>query len=285
MGIKTNLKDLRPRKQVYKREIQLLSRGFSAPTAWPDGKLTVFPWDSDVDAYLMEQTKAGKGNLLYGILERVCNLNGASVDQFVFSEINAILLLSRALQFSGTIEYESTCPFCRNSVREVIQVPHELRPIGEKQTGYTGFDDIVLPDCADRVRLRPLLVSDHKKIEDRSKSNWNLFSERHLQILLPVVSVNDGAPDTIEELATWYNALSPEDAKFLEIQEMELSPHLDTKIPHKCQECAREFYHSLMFDQEFFRQRSRGLSKPPLAQNILTGVGREGTANQPAKPA
>ncbi len=285
MAIKTNMKDLRPRKQVYKREIQLLSRGFSAPTAWPDGKLTVFPWDSDVDAYLMEQTKAGKGNLLYGILEKVCNLNGATVDQFVFSEINAILLLSRALQFSGTIEYESTCPFCRNTEREVIQVPQELQPIGEKPSGYKGFDEIVLPECVDHVCIRPLLVADHKKIEDRAKSNWNLFSERHLQILLPVISVNDGKPDTIEELASWYNALSPEDAKFLEVQESELSPHLNTKIPHQCKECSRVFYHSLMFDQEFFRQRSGGLTKPSLAQNVLTGVGWEGTTDQPAKPA
>jgi hypothetical protein len=46
MPIKTNMKSLQPRRQVYKRELNLLSKGFSAPKAWPEGKITIYPWDS-----------------------------------------------------------------------------------------------------------------------------------------------------------------------------------------------------------------------------------------------
>lgn len=246
-----------PRREAYKREIKLLSRGFSAPTAWPDGKITIYPWDSDVDAYLLEASKEGRGNLLFGMLEKVCNLNGASVDQFVFSEINAVLLLSRALQFDGAVEYESRCPACQTTARERIKIPEELMPIGEKVTGYPGYDDVYLPDSTDTVRIRPLLVRDHKKIEDRLKNEeWNKFTERHLQILLPIVSIGGGPPDTIEEAHRWYSALSPGDARLLELEENENSPHLENRIPHKCSKCRTEFQHMLMFDQEFFRQRS-----------------------------
>jgi hypothetical protein len=258
MPIKTNMKSLQPRRQAFKREIQLLSKGFSAPEAWPEGKITVFPWDSDVDAYLMEKVnKGGRGNLLYGILEKVCNLNGASVDKFVFSEINGILLFSRALRFNGPVEYDSHCPHCHSTDKESIKIPEELSPIGEKEVGYKGMDSITLPGCKDVITLRPLLVADQKKIEDRAKNEWKSVPERVAQIVYPIVDINGGRPDTIEELITYYEALSPDDCIYLEEQEIALTPHLDTKIPHKCKECGKDFYHTLMFDQEFFRPGSR----------------------------
>lgn len=285
MPIKTNMKSLQPRRQVYKREITLLSKGFSAPKSWPDGKITVFPWDSEVDAYLLEQSKtSGQGNLLYGILDKVCDLNGASVDQFVFSEINAILLVSRAIQFDGAVEYESVCPYCKTTDRESIQIPGELALIGEKKPGYPGYDDITLPECKDVVRIRPLLVKDQKKIEDRA-DGWQDYTERHLQIYLSIVSVNEGTPDNLEEVSQWYQALSPADARYLEEQQVDLSPRLDNRLPHKCKQCARQFFHTLLFDQEFFRPGGPGQPAPASEKNVRAGVGREGVSNQSGKAA
>jgi hypothetical protein len=284
MPIKTNMKSLQPRRQVYKRELNLLSKGFSAPKAWPEGKITIYPWDSEVDAYLLEQSKAGgKGNLLYGILEKVCDLNGASVDQFVFSEVNAVLLVSRAIQFDGLVEYESVCPYCKTTDRETIQIPHDLALIGEKKVGYPGYDDITLPDCKDVVRIRPLLVKDQKKIEDKLNEGLENFTERHLQIFLAIVSVNDGTPETIEEVKQWYDALSPADARYLEEQQVDLSPRLDNRIPHKCKQCARQFFHTLLFDQEFFRPRGAGQPAAASEENVRAGVGRQGVPHQPGK--
>lgn len=284
MPIKTNMTSLKPRRQAYKKEIQLLSKGFSAPQAWPEGRITVYPWDSEIDAFLLDQTKHGKGNLLYGILERVCHLNGASVDQFVFSEINTVLLLSRAIQFDGIIEYESSCPFCKATDREKIQVPHELEPIAEKAANYPGYDDITLPDCKDVVRIRPLLVKDHKKIEDRLETEgWQDYTQRHLEIYLPIVAVNGGTPDNMDEVANYYQALSPNDARFLEEQESALSPRLDNRIPHQCKKCSKTFFHTLMFDQEFFRPRGGGQPAPASKENVRAGVGREGVQPKPGK--
>lgn len=284
MPIKTNMKSLQPRRQAYKREITLLSKGFSAPKAWPGGKITVYPWDSEVDAYVLEQAKANaRGNLLYGMLERVCDMNGSSVDQFVFSEINSILLVSRAIQFDGAVEYESVCPYCAARDRESIQIPHELAPIGEKAADYPGFDEITLPDCKDVVRIRPLLIKDQKKIEVRDDSMLK-YSDRKLQILFSIVSVNDGPPDTVEEAAEWYDALSPADARFLEEKQVDLSPRLDNRLPHKCKQCAREFFHTLLFDQEFFRPGGTGQPAPALEKDVRAGVGREQRVqNRPAQ--
>lgn len=275
MAFKTNMTSLQPRKQVYKREIQLMSRGFSAPKAWPNGKITVFPWDSDVDGLVTEHIKsAATTNLLYPILEKVCDLNGASVDDFVWGELNAVLLLSRALQYNGVFDYESQCPFCLNAVMETIKIPDDLAPVGEKPTNYPGYDVITLPDCKDVVRIRPLLVRDQKKIEERTKDpHWNTYSERLLQICLPVVAINDGPPDTLEQVVEWYNALSPNDCSYLEEQESDLNPHLENKIPHKCDKCQRKFYHTLTFDQQFFRPRNGGQRAPSMEKNISPGMG------------
>jgi hypothetical protein len=283
MPIKTNMKSLQPRRQAYKREITLLSKGFSAPRAWPDGKITVYPWDSEVDAYVLEQAKANaQGNLLYGMLERVCDMNGASVDQFVFSEINAVLLVARSIQFDGTIEYESVCPFCSTRDREIIKIPDELDMIGEKASGYQGFDEITLPECGDVVRIRPLLVKDQKKIEQRDDSMLS-YSDRKLQILFAIVAVNEGSPDSVEEAAQWYDALSPADARHLEERQVDLSPRLDNRIPHKCKKCTRDFFHALQFDQEFFRPGGTGQPAPAPKKDVRAGVGREqGVQHRPA---
>jgi hypothetical protein len=284
MPIKTNMKSLQPRRQVYKKEITLLSKGFSAPKSWPGGKVTVFPWDSEVDAFLLEKSKSNSHeNLLYGILEQVCDMNGASVDQFVFSEVNSILLVSRAIQFDGTIEYQSVCPYCKTTDREVIKIPHELQPIGEKTVDYLGYDEVTMPECKDVVRIRPLLVRDQKKIESHDDA-WKDFSDRKLQILLAIVSVNDGAPDSLEEAAQWYDALSPADARDLEEKQVDLSPRLDNRLPHRCKICAREFFHTLLFDQEFFRPGGTGQPAPASEKNVRAGVGREqGVQPGPAK--
>jgi hypothetical protein len=275
MAIKTNMTNLQPRKQVYKREIQLLSRGFSAPQAWPNGKITVFPWDTSVDQFLVDQTKGGSGNLLFGLLEKVCNLNGAHVDQFVASEIQSILLLSRAIQYDGCMDYDSHCPFCHTVARESIKIPDELAPIGEKPDRYPGYDDITLPHCKDVVRIRPLLVKDHKKMDELLRNDTaNGLDKRQLQVLLAIVSINDGSPDNLDEVNIWYEALSPEDALFLQEKQVELSPHLENRIPHRCGECQRTFYHILTFEQEFFRSRSGGNARPPLEKDVHPGVGR-----------
>jgi hypothetical protein len=285
MPIKTNMTSLQPRRQAYKREITLLSKGFSAPKAWPGGKVTVYPWDSEVDAFVLEQAKANaQGNLLYGMLERVCDMNGASVDQFVFSEINSILLVSRSIQFDGTIEYESVCPYCSARDKETIQIPHELAPIGEKTADYLGYDEITLPECKDVVRIRPLLVKDQKKIEMRDSDALVKYSDRKLQILFAVVSVGEGTPDNVDEVAEWYDALSPTDARHLEEKQVELSPRLDNRLPHKCKKCTRAFFHTLLFDQEFFRPGGTGQPAPALEKDVRAGVGREQrVSNRPAQ--
>lgn len=268
MGIKTNMKDLKPRRQVYKREITLLSHGFSAPEHFPQGKITVYPWDSEIDAFLVDRSRNPEGNVILDLLQKCCNMNGCPVDKFVFSEIHPILLLSRALQYGGTVSYESHCPHCHARSMENINIPDDLRPAGLKAEDYPGSDTITLPVCKDEMKIRPLLVADHKKLEARLPEDRALISDRVMQICLGIVEVGGGKPETLEEVAQWYAALDPVDCKFLEEQLTEQSPHLDTRIPHLCQTCSRKFYHILQFDQEFFRSRSGGQPNPTVPKGV-----------------
>lgn len=256
MPIKTNLKSTVPRRQAYKREIQLLSHGFSNPTAWPDGKLTVFPWDDSVDRWMVENVrKLSKQDLVYGLLRLCADLNGGNIDDFVADEINVVLLVSRALTTDGVVVYNSVCPFCGAKKAEQIKIPDELEKVGEKPQDYPGYDDITLPDVKDVVRLRPLLVRDEKTIVGRKDSDKKVISDTELRILMRIVTIGGSKPDTLDELIVWFRALSPRDAKYLEEQGRAITPHLNTNIPHTCDEpeCGQRFNQLLTVDTEFFR--------------------------------
>ena len=248
------MKSLIPRRQAFKREITLLSHGFSNRTAWPGGKITVYPWDSEIDEYLIETArKTSRQQLVFGLLAKLCDLNGSKVDDFVADEVQTVLLVARALSMEGLVRYTSQCPFCAKKKIEQIKVPAELERVGEKPDDYPGYDDITLPECKDVVRIRPLLVKDEKIIEDRSVEQKALISDTRLRLLLPIVTINDSMTNMIDELVAYFKALHPRDAKFIEDEEKRLSPHLNTNIPHMCDDCGKEFKHLLSFDQDFFR--------------------------------
>ena len=256
MPIKTNLPSLKPRRQTFRKEITLPSRGFTNPTAWPDGKLIVYPWDATVDDYLLDNArKSSRNDIFYGLLGKVCDLNGGKVDEFIATEVIAVLLVARALSVTGTgqVQYRSACPACRAESTENIHIPEELAVVGEKKSDYPGYDDIVLPDCKDVVRVRPLTIGDERIIIDRSQEIRSKVSDRKLRALMAVVTVNESRPDSLEEMVQYYDALSPSDVRFLEEEENRLSPQLDTVIPHQCDACGHKYKQALNFDVEFFR--------------------------------
>jgi hypothetical protein len=256
MAIRTNLKSLTPRRQAYKQEITLLSHGYSNPQAWPDGKLTVFPWDNSIDQWLIDNVRLlNRTELVYGLLQRCCDLNGGKVDEFVVDEIVTVLLVSRALANDGILIYKSTCPFCGTKRDEQIQVPNELEKVGEKSTDYPGYDEITLPVTRDVVKIYPLLVRDEKEILNRTTEQKHNIPDGEMRTVMRVISINESKPDNLEELITWYRALSPKDAQFLESEGKRITPHLNTNIEHVCEEptCGQKFMHFLAFDQEFFR--------------------------------
>lgn len=257
MAIKTNLKNLTPRRQAFKRVITLPSHGYSCPQAWPEGQITVYPWDSEIDEFLLESARkaAGRSSVLFELVAKLADLNGGKLDDFVADETNIVLLVARAASQDGTIQYTSICPFCNAKSAEQIKVPDELEKVSEKPKDYPGFDIITLPDCKDVVKIRPLLIKDERMVLERPAAERAKISDNTLRNLLRVITINDSTPDKLAELNEWYEALPPKDARHLEEQGRELSPHLNTNIPHVCGNpiCNREFKHNLTFDQDFFR--------------------------------
>lgn len=256
MPIKTNLQSRVPRRQQYKREITLLSHGYTNPTAWPDGKITVYPWDNSIDQWLIENIrKMSKPELVFGLLRNCCDLNGGNIDDFVADEINVVLLVSRALSTDSVVVYTSVCPHCGFKKEETLKVPDELEKVGEKTSDYKGFDAVTLPVVGDVVTLRPLLVRDEKLIINRQDDARKAVPDSELRTLMRINTINESKPDTLEELVIWFRALHAKDAKFLEDMGRDLTPHLNTLVPHVCDapECGRKFTFPLNFDQEFFR--------------------------------
>lgn len=202
MPIKTNLKSLTPRRQAFKKLVTLPSHGFSSPTAWPDGQITIYPWDSSIDDFLLDNSRksASRHAVLFDLVAKLCDLNGAKLDDFVADETNIVLLVSRALSQDSTIVYTSICPFCNAKEAEHIKVPDELEKVSEKAKDYPGFDTLTLPDCKDVVKVRPLLIKDERIVLERSSPERAKLSDNTLRNLLRVVSINDSTPDKLAEL-------------------------------------------------------------------------------------
>lgn len=254
MAFQSKMQSLAPRRQTFQRKIKLFSNGFSCPSAFPNGEITIYPWDNAIDEFISERVKKGNPDkLMFDLLKEVCNLNGCPPEQFVLSEVNLVLLISRSIRYDSIVEFSCVCPNCNAVQGEKIKVPEQLGKSGEKKDGYCGYDEIELPKCKDKVAIRPLLIRDDETISTRDDLSKHLFSNRTAYVLFPVVTINDGKPDSPTDLVTWYNALHPIDAAHLEEKENELTPHLDTNVRVQCNKCTRQFIHTLDFTRDFFR--------------------------------
>ena len=286
MPIHSKLKSLEPRRTQFQKKITLLSGGFTKPDSFPNGEITVYPWDASIDDWLAERARKGdQSNLLYQLCAQVCDLNGCPIDNFVVGDINTVLLVSRSIRYNSVIEYDSECPGCGFVTQERIVVPDELRRVGEKGSDYAGWDEVALPDCGDVVRVRPLLVRDEKHISARDDTDKKLISDHVIHIITPIVSINDGSPDSKEEVMRWFNAISPRDATVLEAFENENYPHLDTSIPHQCDRCRKKYTHALDFSADFFRPSLKSGGGAALASEAGPGVERAGNGDQPQRSA
>jgi hypothetical protein len=254
--IKSNVTDKRSRQEKYKQVIPLPSGGFTNRSAFPDGKITVYPWDSLTDAWLTEAsqraTETEQGHLLFKLLEKVCNLNGCPVTDFVLGDVNAVLLTSRSIQTENQVNYTATCPSCGHEEQDDVKIPDELEIVGAKGQDYKGTDKITLPTCLDVVELRPLRIGDVVTIATRTPENKKVVSDHVANLIAPIVTINDTQADRLEELVEWYLALPPKDAAFLESETDRLSPHLNQHLPHTCDRCGKSFDFRLIIDAAFF---------------------------------
>ncbi len=254
MPIKTKLTTLTPSTERLKTTIQLISGGYSIREASPDGKLTVFPWDSEVSQWVIDTTNQDNDQFAARVVSRLTRLDQKVVDAFVASELMLVMLVARSLVTSGTLTYTAQCPHCgRRQAPSTIRVPHDLGKVGEKALDYRGVDLITLPTCGDELAVRPVLVRDQARLSDESYKRFGL-SRNALQSIMGIVEVGGGTPDKLDELVTYYRALPPSDVEFLARKQRELSPALDLLVPHVCDnpECNKPFQHNLGLSYDFF---------------------------------
>jgi len=250
MPISTNLTSLEPAADRLKKSIKLLSCGYSVKNICPGGEIDVYPWDSEVSAFMQARLKAGTSSLrtLFEVFGRVTRLKAEQVDLFVASEVTSILLFSRALAYDSFISYDAECPACHHTSSEKIEIPRELEKVGEKKPDYAGYDDFTLPLAKDVIRLRPLLVQDELAIE-----NNKTLSELMVRLSAGIISVNGGKPDSAQELATYLLAVHPLDIEWLAARQQEQEPSLNPEIKHKCDKCGTAFSKVLTLNTDFFR--------------------------------
>lgn len=254
MAIKTNLSSLKPASERLKANMKLLSGGYSVPTFAQDGVVTVYPWDSEVSAYLQERMEAVSSiEAMFDTLGKVLRAPKEVVNAFVASEVVSVLIFARALTNAQTLEFDAVCtnPKCKHTHRVKLCVPDQLERIGEKPAGYKGVDILELPVSKDVLEVRPLLVNDELSIVT-PPPGLSTTAARHL---LSIATVNGTRADSQAELTMYYRALEPRDvdtlATFISVNE----PKLGTTVTCICDKCGTTFTKELSLDSDFFRPK------------------------------
>jgi hypothetical protein len=256
MAINTNLKDLTPASQRFKQEIILPSGGFSNPTAFPQGKLTVYPWDMGTSEWMVSAPRTNELLYMTQLVGRLTHLPTDTVKTLVASELPLIVMVARALTFEDNrVEYTAVCPHCRTAQTKVsLQIPNSLEKVAVKAADYT-HDTIVLPVSKDEVSIKPATVNEQEAARNRPERYQKVLSNVEASALAAVRGIGGGTPDHQDQLVQWYRALSPTDAEFLVTEVAKANPGVSTSIKHLCDNpsCAREFTYEMNLATDFFR--------------------------------
>lgn len=258
MPIKTKLSNLQPARERLKAEIRLLSGGYSDRSLFPNGKVTVIPWDTEISEWFinLNQENPSGVTLTTELVAKLTSHKPKEVGKFLASEVTLLMLVSRSLITEHYLSYRSQCPHCRMHQAETrILVPDHLEKVGEKPDDYPGYDVITLPISGDEVHIRPLTLDDEKAIEDRSPAQSAAISVPRARVITSIVSVGGGTPTDAVEIDTYLRALNPQDVEFIQESIDELTPHVNTRLKHICDnpKCTRSFDHELSLDPNFFR--------------------------------
>lgn len=259
MPIKTNLTSLEPTRSKMASEIQLPSGGYVSPNSFPNGKITVFPWDAFAEELFidMAQTGAFREHALFDIVPSICNLKECSLGDFIASEALLIVMISRSLSNRGKLDLVLPCPKCGHVNKMTVAIPDDLRRRGEKPEGYPGTDVVVLKESGDHVRIHPLTVASVKKGIQRDKDEVRKVPHSIYEILHSISAIGDGkdegTPTDEAEVLAWFRALSPADSAQLRKAIGELTPGVDPVISVKCDKCGHVFNYGLSLETDFFR--------------------------------
>lgn len=271
MAIKTNIKDFRPTREKFSKSIRLLSGCFTTRKFFPQGEVTIYPWDSTMDEWVVQNKTTDSHDFLIQAVKRVTALGTCPIGQMVFGDLHTILLVSMAMRNKSVYVHNPKCASCGFvHPEDIIQVPEGLTMVGKKEMDFSGVDEFTLDDCGDVVAIRPLTVADILKIDQRNEIEKATLSDARAQLIWGVVSIGGGAPETLDEVNTWYLALSPSDQSLFDLNRQELEPHLSEEVKYKCDKCHAEFSVTLQLDTNFFRRRVRKGPSRSVAQSVGT---------------
>jgi hypothetical protein len=270
MAINSSIQDFRPTREKFSTTIPLVSGGFSVREFFPTGEIKVFPWDTQMDEWAVSNKKAITTPMLaIQILKRCAALGKCPPERFCIGDAMAIMMVSKALRSNGAFVHRPKCTACGfEHPEDTFYIPNSLEIIGKKDLDYKGTDDFTLDDCLDVVTVRPLLINDYLRVENRNEVEKLALSDDHALNIWPIVAIGGGKPDSLDEASLWYNALTPADQVQFNQAVSDFSPHLSDEIKYQCDKCSADFVVQIPNEREFFRKRLRKVPPRPLAVNL-----------------
>lgn len=259
MPLKTNLgKNLVSARERYKKNVELISKGYYAPEDLPGGKVTVYPWDTTVDDWMTRRMRKVQNYemLLLEATSKIADLKGLAWTNLALGDAWTILMVSRSMLSNFKVNYRPRCTECGFESTASVVIPDELGIKAPKKDDYPGFDEVTLAECKDVVQCRPLFVHDQVAVNERDAELRKQVSDLAALQLSTIVAINGtktGEDFDAQELVAWFRAIAPSDAVQLRTHIEDIQPGLDTDMKHACDRCGFRFNYRLSITGDFFR--------------------------------
>jgi hypothetical protein len=240
----------------------LPSHGFPYPDAFPEGRITVYPYNSEV-----EQTIADEGIVPQERINKAVKCIAAfpevfNTDDLLVGDQYYVFAASRSMSGDAQYKFKTQCSSCGKQEEHEFTLPNGL-PIKEYPATFKEPLTFDLPDLKDTIGIRFLRVRDEKQIRLFCKTRKQVHNEQGdititARLASHIASVNDGQPDNLDEAYEYVKGLAGADFIKLrtEIQKSQpgLMQLLRVQCPHS--DCNTVYTTVFPINADFFRPES-----------------------------
>jgi len=253
MAIKSNKQGPRAGKEFI-----LPSGGYPYKGKLPEGRITVYAFNFDA-----EQVLAGDGDgasKMNGVIPYICNLpEGLEVSDLLAPDQFYILLAARSLSFGASYSFSTSCPACDKPEKHTFTLPEGL-PINRVEESFEGYHTFTLPDSQDVVKVRFLTVGDDLSVDAAAKQfKMNARDPGDpgykFRLAKHVVSVNDGLPESLQEVVAYLSELDGKDPQVFKREIETNQPGVPPLLTIQCPSCSEQYEIPFKMTQEFFRPK------------------------------
>jgi hypothetical protein len=270
--------NIKTKPQAVVKEILLPSAGYPYQDHIPGGRLLInaFDWDAERTLFKGVSEPGNKEMLRYvEVANHICHFpKGFTAENLLEGDLQYILLEGRSLSYGEDYKFTTTCPECKKDEEANVKVPAHL-PCNRFPSDFSGVAHLTTTesnivgvrfltareemDCENLTRQRIA-----KKVIEKNRYEDDLALTR---LCKHIVSVNDGKPDSLEELRKWVKSIRVTEKSEILAFINHIAPGVNYRLEMECPECHSSYKILMPIGADFFRAGTQ-----PNAEQLPPGV-------------